>query len=127
MTPTFDPTIGAARQTTQIDLGGPCTENESNVSVGTSLTTLANNNPDRVGLVFVNNGAADVLIGLTSAITSTIGIRLTANGGSASLTIRDDFTLCARQWSAISSAPGNSVYVLEIIRLRQTQQPQGVL
>jgi hypothetical protein len=127
MTPTADPTVGAARETTQIDLGGPCTENELNVTVGTTQTSLANQNPDRVGLVLVNNGAADVLIGLTSAISSTIGIRLTANGGSATLTIRDDFTLCARQWFGISGSPGNSVYVLEIIRLRKTQQPQGVL
>jgi hypothetical protein len=74
----------------------------------------------------LNNGATDVFIGLDSATSTSNGIRLSAAGGSASLNVKDDFTLPSREWLGISSAPANNVYVLEIIALGVEQQtPQG--
>lgn len=114
---------GAALELTESILGGPIQENESFVTIGTSLAVLIDGNGDRVGLVFVNQGAADVLISTRPDVSTTQGTRLSANGGSASLKVRDDFTLTGRRWYAISGGAGNVVQVIELTRFTKTQEP----
>jgi hypothetical protein len=108
-------TTGAARYFAEQWLGGPVRENETNPTVGVAVSKVVQSNPDRVGLVIVNQGAADIFVGLSNSVTTSSGVRLTANGGSMTLNVRDDFTLTAREWDGISGGVGNSVYVLEMI------------
>ncbi len=51
----------------------------SAVSVGTTATLLTANKDSRVSVAVVNNGAATVYWGATSAVTTTTGIPLAAN------------------------------------------------
>jgi len=117
-------TFGAALEITQILLGGPVVEVESNPTITTSVGTAVEGNGDRVALVIVNQGANDVFIALNSGVSSSNGIRLTANGGSVALSVRDDFTLSSRKWYAVTAAATSAIYVLEYWRFTQLQAPQ---
>lgn len=109
--------MGAALDYTVAQLGGPVLEQESNPSISTSPVQVVPNNADRVGLVVVNLGAGNVFMSLGNTPSVSVGIFLGANGGSTSLTVRDDFTLPSRQWTAICPAGGPSVLeVIEYIR-----------
>lgn len=109
--------MGAALQYTQKELGGPVIENETNPSISTSPVIIAVNSADRVGLVVVNLGAGNVFMSLSNIPSAGVGIFLAANGGSTSLTVRDDFTLPSRQWTAICPAGGPSILeVIEYVR-----------
>lgn len=107
---------GAALQFTEDELGGPCVEQETFVNVSGVVSNLINGNGDRVGLIFINAGLNDVQIGFATSSGGILGIRLAAQGGSASMTVRDDFTLPTRNWQVTTTGGTSIVYVLEIIR-----------
>lgn len=112
--------LGAARAYTEQVLGGPINEIESNPTQGVAAASLLLGNADRVGLLFVNLGANDVFIAISSAVATTFGIRLTANGGNASFDVTEDFTLPTRQWFGIASGGSSAVYILEVVRQQFT-------
>lgn len=112
----------AALLFTEQELGGPCTEIESLIVVPTTPgIVLAGGNGDRVGLIIMNLGGNDIFLSLQGVASSSNGMRITNTGGSVSLTVRDDFTLTSRQWSACTSGSTSLVYVLEIIRFRSME------
>lgn len=116
----------AALLFTEQELGGPCTEQESYpIALSTSSTVIAQGNGDRVGLVIINLGPRDCYVGLQGTVSSTTGIYVPTGGGSISLTVRDDFTLPARQWSAIGVSGSTQLYVLEIIRYTSLELSQS--
>lgn len=115
------PSIGAALQFTQEELGGPCTENESYPVCQTTSTVIAQGNGDRVGLIVMNLGSNPINLSLQGIPSATGGILLAGNGGVLGMTVRDDFTLPARQWNAIATGGTSQMYVLEIIRYSTNQ------
>ena len=123
MTPPIKPGVGAARAYTDQALGGPTTDQDSTFTVQTAVGIMLQANPDRVGVLFINNGANDVYIGLTSATAVNSGMKLPAAGGNFIANVRDDFTLPARTFYAIANGGTASVYILEIFRLQYT--PSG--
>lgn len=116
-------TTGAARWWTENQFGGPTRENETNPLIGTTATRVIGNNPDRVGLIIVNLGANDVYIALNNSVSTTNGIKLPAAGGNVTMTVRDDFTLPAREWDGIGNGGTSLLYVLEEIQ-DLTLQPE---
>ena len=120
MTPNTKVAIGAARQYTQDQLGGPCVENESAPTSTATVSVAVDGNGDRVGLLIVNLGSNVVYIGLSSAVSATNGIELAGSGGLASFDVRDDFTLPSRRWWCISPTGSSQLYVLEINRVTLT-------
>lgn len=110
----------AAQRFTEQELGGPCTEVESYVTVSVGGTIVAKGNGDRVGLFIMNISSDAAYIGLLGSPNLNQGLYLAPNGGSLSLTVRDDFTLPTRQWAATPSANSPILYVLEIVRFTQT-------
>lgn len=116
--------VGAALQFWRDLFGGVATENENTISVPATVTSIINGNGDRLGLLIVNLGNANVFVGVSSAVSTTFGISLGANGGFVSMNVRDDFTMQTRQWFGISAAGGPStVYTLELTRIGSP--PQG--
>lgn len=111
---------GAALEFTESDLGGPIVENESFVATSAIVGVAIEGNGDRVALVMVNEGTTDVLIGTRPDISAVQGIRLTANGGGVTLSVRTDYTLCARRWYVISVSGTPTLYVLELTRFTRT-------
>jgi len=114
------PFVGAARAFTQLQLGGPCTEQDSQVTATNTAAIFLQGNADRVGLLMINLGANDVYLSLTSSVSTTQGIKLPQSGGNVSMNVRDDFTLPSRTFYGITNAATSAVYVLEIIRADTT-------
>lgn len=108
-------TTGAARWFTEKDLDGPSRSQESITAVSATAITIVPNNPDRVALVLVNQGTADVNISLIPIVSLTAGIRLAAGGGFVSMIVKDDYTVVSREWFGISITGTNNVYALETI------------
>lgn len=106
---------GAARYFTEQQLGGPTRTIPSNPNIQTSVTQVCNNNPDRVGLVVVNLGSFDVFVWTDNSVSTTKGVRLTANGGVMTLNVKDDYTLVAEQWIGIGSGGAALLGVLEVV------------
>lgn len=111
----------AALLFTQEELGGPCVENESYPVASGNVSSVIMGNGDRVGMVIINLGSNPVYISLNSTVSTTQGILLAANGGLITMTVRDDFTLCSRQFWAVTSANTSQLYVLEIARFTTSQ------
>jgi len=111
---------GAALEFTEQQLGGPIVENETFVATSTTIGIAIEGNGDRVALIMVNQGTTDLFVGTRPDISSTQAIRLTANGGSVTLTVRDDFTLPTRRWYAIAASATPTLYVLELTRFTRT-------
>ena len=109
--------FGAARWFVEHYVGGPTREIESSIVLTPGVsTTVAISNPDRVGLVFVNNSASTILVVLSSEqSTGNNGIPVSAGGSIISMNVRDDFTLPAREWIAIGGAGIPVLYVLQIV------------
>lgn len=114
---------GAARVYTEVALGGPCVEQESNPTIGATVATVAPNNPDRVGLTIINLGVNDLFIALNNGVSAANGIKIAASGGNIAMSVRDDFTLPAREWDGICPGGNSSIYVLE--EVRQIYTPAG--
>lgn len=90
------------------------TEVEKTVAVETTVTDLADNDPDALERVIVNNGAYDVYIGLQPTIAINQGTRLGANGGTVTYQRPYDFDLTGRKLYAIAETGASDVYVLTV-------------
>src|SRR6516225_6739761 len=93
--------IGAALQFWRDLFGGVAVENENTVSVNTPISSIINGNGDRLGLLIMNLGAANVFVAMSSAVSASFGILLAANGGFVSMNVRDDFTMQTRQFFGV--------------------------
>lgn len=119
----FQLSTSAARRFTEEELGGPCTEVESNpLAVTTAGIQAAIGNGDRVGLFIMNLGTNPVFVGLNRGVSASNGILLPPSGGFVSQSVRDDFTLPSREWSAISTGGSSQLYVLEIVRFISNEE-----
>lgn len=115
--------IGAALQYWRDQFGGVAVENENTVAVNTSVVSAINGNGDRLGLLIMNLGSANVFVAISSAVSGSFGTLLGANGGFISMNVKDDFTLQTRQWFAVCPSGGPStIYTLELTR---TGSPTG--
>jgi len=84
--------------------------NESGTyAVGTTAGQILSNNPNRVGLTFVNPGTINVLLFFGKNPTANFGILLAGGGGTLSLNWRDDMTMIPWDWYAI--APGGATNI----------------
>ena len=108
---------GAARAYTEIELGGPCNEVESNPTVSTTVSQIVGGNGDRVGLLIINMGSNQIEMGLTPSVSTTNAIPLPGGGGFFQVNVNDDFTLPTRAFFAIADAGTTTLYVLEIVRI----------
>ena len=114
---TYDPprTTGATRFYAETQLGGPTRSQESQFTVPNTTTQVLNSNPDRVGLVFVNNTTNPIWVFITPNFGGNQGIQLPSGGGAISLNIHDDFTLITETWYGIAGTSPSLLYILETI------------
>ena len=94
------------------------TRSQSNpvtITVGTSVTKILDNNPNRLSYVVINLSANDLYIGFDRAPGATNGIYLAPNGGSATLTWDRDFELVCWQCNAIAGGAGSAIFIQEVL------------
>lgn len=90
-------------------------ESDPTLTVGTSVSQILPNNPNRLGLLFVNNGTSTVFLKTRNTVALNSGIYLYPGGGAFSLRWDIDFELVASSWYGICALANNSIYTLEII------------
>ncbi len=78
-----------------------------------TITKFLQGNPRRVSFVITNVGAAPIYMTPDNLPSTTRGIYLAPNGGSASLTWEDDFELLTYPWHAIASGAASECIVIE--------------
>lgn len=113
---------GAAAEYLRDRYRGELTEREDTVTVGTTVTSVVPSDPDRLGLVIINNGTDTVWVRINENLTVDAGIRLGANGGAVSLNIDDDGMILTREWFGISTSAGMSVDYVELRRFIASRQ-----
>jgi hypothetical protein len=97
--------------------GGPTTSRTSTVSVLTTVTRIAGNNPRRVSITIYNRGVNNVDVDYVSSVTSGAGIPLTGASGVASSTIEDDGEAVINEIYGIATTGTSSVFVVEVLRV----------
>jgi len=83
-------------------------------TVGTTVTQVLTNNPNRVFALISNLGSTDMFIGWDRQVSSSRGIRVPNSGGIVSLAWQEDYELCFQEVFAIALTSSVSVYVLEL-------------
>ena len=81
--------------------------------VTTTVVMVLGNNPNRLAYTIVNLSDTDCFMAFDTNVSSTHGILLTANGGSMSLRIEEDFELTCWAVYGISTAANKDIYVIE--------------
>jgi len=97
--------------------GGPTTSRTSTVSVLTTVTRIAGNNPRRVSITIYNRGLNNVDIDYVSSVAVGAGIPLSASSGVAVSTIEDDGEAVINEIYGIANGATSSVFVVEVMRV----------
>lgn len=116
---------GAAAEFLRERYKGELTEDETSVTVGTTVSTVIGSNPDRLGLLILNLSNNTVYVSIDNSVSATNGIRLGANGGSVALNVTDDGMIQTRTWYGLAAGAGSSVYVLDLTRFIADRQLPG--
>jgi hypothetical protein len=88
-------------------------ENPLVSSVGTSAAKVLNNNPDRIGWLIINLSANTLYIAYSPDVSSSKGIQIAANGGTASSIVTEDGEAVANEVWAVATGANSSIYVVE--------------
>ena len=86
---------------------------ETDSTVGTSVTQIAKRNGACVERIITNNGAAAIFVSSKVGVAANTGIQLAA-GGTLSFQVKVDFDLASCDLFAISTAAGNAVHVISV-------------
>lgn len=84
----------------------------------TTVTELCKNNPDRLGLVIVNNGSNAFYLSNTNDVSAIKGLYVGPFGGTVSFDWTKDFSLIANNWYGIAPAGTVNTTIFEIIGLK---------
>jgi hypothetical protein len=85
-------------------------------SAGTTTVRVLNDNPDRIAWFIINLSANIVYISYSPDVSSTKGIILAANGGTANSTVRDDGDAVTYEIWAKAAADNSTIYVIEYVK-----------
>jgi len=97
--------------------GGSTTSRTSTVSVLTTVTRIAGNNPRRVSITVYNRGVNNVDVDYVSSVTAGAGIPLTGASGVMQSTIEDDGEAVINELYGIATTATSSVFVVEVMRV----------
>jgi len=97
--------------------GGPTTSRTSTVSVLTTVTRIAGNNPRRVSITLYNRGTSNVDLDYQSSVVTGTGIPLPGSSGIATSTIEDDGEVVIEEIYGIANGATSSVFVVEVMRV----------
>jgi len=82
--------------------------------VAATVTKVLSYNPNRYAFVFVNTGLNNVYLAPSRDVAVGVGILLTANGGSVSMSYDVDFELVGMEWFAIGDGGVSNCYTNEV-------------
>lgn len=85
------------------------------VVVGVAVSQVCSNNPNRVGLTFINLGSNNIYLYLNNGVSATQGILCAGGGGVVAFNWRDDMTLISNDWYATAPGGNTSLQVVEVV------------
>lgn len=108
----FKAPVGTVQQLIEARYGVRLTpyENPLITSVGVTPLIVFNNNPRRISFVIVNCSANVMYLSRTNAVAATNGIVLTANGGSVTMDMENDFSLPTLEWWIVAGGAASALY-----------------
>jgi hypothetical protein len=92
-----------------------CVESAPGKQVTAVSGAIALNNPDRLGLLFINLSSNLIYVRPAPGAADNAGIVLAANGGWCSFEWDTDWELVSMIWHGIAPAGASNIYVLEVI------------
>ena len=84
-------------------------------SVGTTALEFLRNNPNRIAFVLINLSTNDMWILDDSNPSSSNGIRIAPNGGSARATYKTDYHMIGASWSVVAGGSSSNLLCYEIV------------
>lgn len=90
-------------------------ENPITASVGTSVTKILSNDPNRLMFVCYNLSANSLYISFENNPSSSKGFYLAPNGGSIILSWDKDFSLPGRAWHAVAGGAASTIFIVELL------------
>ena len=109
--------IPAARLASEKILGFRTKQVERVVVVGVTPSVVAPNNPDRIFLQLINEGANNVFVGRNGEVTTASGIPILNQWDFATWKMETDGEATGYERHAIASGAGNNVRVIETVRI----------
>jgi len=82
--------------------------------IGTSLTTVLKNNPDRLMWMLINLGSYDAYIAWDRDVGTAHGVLLSARGGNLVLIADEDVELTGYEVYGIAPSGATDIYVIEV-------------
>lgn len=113
---------GAAAALAREKYGGDLVQSEQDVVVDTTAGVVLGRDPERVFAFLLNVGANTVHLKSRSNPTTSLGIRLDANGGFVSFDSENDAVLPAVEWNGIATTAASTLYVLTLRRESITKE-----
>jgi len=90
-------------------------ENPVTDTVGTTVTQIVKNNPDRLALIITNLSANNVYIGWFRDVSANKGVFLAPNGGQVVFLADEDLELVGYEFFAVATAAASKIFVFELI------------
>tara|TARA_S200002703_G_scaffold160053_1_gene176357 strand:+ start:1413 stop:1781 length:369 start_codon:yes stop_codon:yes gene_type:complete len=109
---------GAAALFAQREFGGIIAPSEVTETIGTSVSNVLGNDPERVSFFLMNLGASDIYLSTTPSPSSSNGIVLSANGGFIGFNAKDDQIIPTMAWWALGAGASLPLQVLTQRRIR---------
>lgn len=83
----------------------------------TSVTKILSYNPNRLGLVIVNNGAVSIYISPVNIVTVGSGLILVPGGGSITFKWDVDFELVSLEYFGIADGAASNIFIMEVVSI----------
>jgi|SRR6478735_3061072 len=107
---------GVVGEWTQREYNGRFESLDLSAAIGTGPVVVAQNDPERVELMFVNLSVNIIYLRMAGVPTSTVGIPLAPNGGFLTVNMLEDLTLPSMQWQAVAAASPSQLAVYGVRR-----------
>lgn len=108
---------GSVQLALERQLFGRFTSRESVIAVPLTPIIIFKNNPERIGWVLVNTGNIQITIQLGREVVAGKGVIAPAQGDTITTTYIEDAQVPTREWSAVASAAGGEIFIIEMIRV----------
>jgi len=108
---------GAVQRALESQLFGKFSTLDDVVVVAQTPGLIIKNNPERIGFVLVNTGNIKITFGLNQNVVDGKGFILPEAGDTMSSTFVEDGDFPTRELSAIASAAGGEIFIVEFIRI----------
>ena len=79
-----------------------------------TVTKVLSYNPNRLGVVIMNTGGANIYISPEKTVTLGNGILLVPSGGAITLKWDTDFELVSSEFFGIAEGAASNIYILEV-------------